>query len=295
MLRQKRKFLSKKPADLEQNGKIFNQCGGIPTGPTQPLWQPNLRLHRPCLVRGVEDYPSSRDDAALSEGNPRRPIYRLDEYEVRKRTLKTSLERWGICVLAPMLNEEGTQVDGLGIAGLDGGLDLVVALKILSKKYSCNRMEVLERFFPEVNDHMLNDRTAVVATSLADLELLFSVNDRSMRLYGPIYDGLVLGALAQPGWMAGVQLNSTDRDALGGASLSFGYFRWQGFPCSKEVWQRAYPEEPRPGSRKREVQCHWPSMTDRKRRFSSKQKRWVVIGLKASSMALFGGRAKGDE
>ena len=193
------------------------------------------------------------DDVASLEGTPGQPIYRLDKYEAQKRTLATSLERWGVCIVAPMKDANGERIDALGIAGLDCGTDFVIALRMLSEKYSCNWMEVIERYFPEVNNHLLNDRAITVATSLVDFKILVGTNKRSLRLYGPLYDGLALGALAQPGWMGAFGVDKPDLEELGGAALSFGYFRWQGFPCGEEAWRRVYVEAPWPGSRNREI------------------------------------------
>ena len=142
-------------------------------------------------------------DAASREGNPGRLIYRLDEYEVRKRTLKASFEQWGVCLLAPMVNAAGDQVDALGVAGLDGSTDLLIALRLLAERFKCDRMEILERFFPEINNHLMNNRSVKVVTSLTDFRLLVDGSKQNPALYGPLYYGLVLGALAQPGWMAG--------------------------------------------------------------------------------------------
>ena len=144
-------------------------------------------------------------------------------------------------------------------------------------------MEVLERYFPEINNHLLNDRLATVATSLADFKILIEANERSVSLYGPVYDGLALGALAQPGWTTNL---GEELENLGGAALSFGYFRSQGFPCSEEEWRRAFVEEPRPDSRRDEVQRSWPSSACPRQGFSSKQKRWIMLNLRASGLAL---------
>ena len=226
------------------------------------------------------------DDAASREGNTGRTVYRLDEYEVRKRALKASFEKWGVCVVAPMLDLGGEQVDALGVSGLDGGTDLVIALKMLSEKYCCNRVEVIERYFTEINDHFLNDRAVTVATLLVDFKIMMEANERSVRLYGPVFDGLALGAIAQPGWMSSVGGSTDDLEVLGGAALSFGYFRWQGFPCSADEWRRIHAEEPRPGSRMPEIQRKWPTKLEPKRGFSSKQKCWIVLNMRSAGMAL---------
>ena len=226
------------------------------------------------------------DNAACYEGNPGRPVYRLDEYEMRKHALKASLEKWGICLLAPMRNADGDQVDALGVAGVDGGTDLVVALRMLSERYKCNRMEVLERFFPEITDHLLNDRLSTVVTSLTNFKVLVTTNQRGLSLYGPLYDGLAIGALARPKWMAGFWDNPEDSEDLGGAALAFRYFRWQGFPCGEESWRRAFLEEPWPRSRQLKVQRSWPTALEPRKGFTSKQKRWIVTNLRSCGMAL---------
>ena len=226
------------------------------------------------------------DDAASIEGQPGRPVYRLDEYEARKRSLKTSLEHWGICVVTPMLNEEGDQVDALGLAGLDGGTDFIIALRLLSERYNCNRLETIERYFPAIYTHWLNDRAITVAVSLKDFKVMTQANGHDFRTYGPLYDGLALGALAQPGWMSGLRNSQEELEELSGAALSFGYYRWQGFPCDEEAWSRVHAEEPRPRSRCRSIQCQCPTVAEPHRGFSSKQKRWVVLNLRATGLAV---------
>ena len=240
-----------------------------------------------ALMVGLRTTQARGDDASELETSPGRAIYRLDEYEVRKKAFCTSLEKWGVCVVAPMPNPERTQVDALGLSGIEGGTDLILALKLLSERYKCNRMEVVERYFPEVHRHLLNNRTATVATNLGDFRLLMEANDRKLDLYTPVYDGLVLGALAQPGWMSGLT-ELTGRDTLadlGGAALSFGYFRHQAFPCDLEAWNRSFPEEARPLFRDRSVICDWPDARRPEKGFSTSQKRWVVLSLRAATMS----------
>ena len=241
-----------------------------------------------ALHVAVKTTQARGEDVASGEGSTGRPIYRLDEYEVRKRTFRTSLQRWGVCVIAPMLNAEWTQVDALGLAGIDGGTDFVVALRLISEKYQCSRMEAIENYFPELHEHLINERAATVVTSLQDFKVLVEAGDRRLASYAPLYDGLVLGALAQPGWVAGLR-DVEEREVkedLAGAALSYGYFRRQGFPCDEIAWRRAFAEEPMPGSRIREKLCSWPHAGEPRRGFSSKQKRWVVLNLKVASLAL---------
>ena len=137
-----------------------------------------------------------------------------------------------------MLNAERNEVDVLGLAGLDGGTDFVIALKMISESYQCSRMEVLERYFPELNEHLVNDRAATIVTSLEDFKVMLALGGRRLETCSPVYDGLVLGALAQPGWVAGLQdiEGQEVKEDLAGAALSFGYFRLQGFPCDEVAW-----------------------------------------------------------
>ena len=240
-----------------------------------------------ALMVGLRTTQARGDDASESDTSPGRPIYRLDEYEVRKKAFCTSLEKWGVCVLAPMPNPDRTRIDALGLSGLEGGTDLLLALKLLSERYKCNRMEVIERYFPEVNRHLLNNRTATLVTNLEDFKLLVESSERKLSLYTPIYDGLVLGAMAQPGWMSGLsELSGRDTLAdLGGAALSFGYFKHQSFPCDLEAWNRSFPEEARPLFRDRAVLCDWPDAARPEKGFSTTQKRWIVLSMKAAAMS----------
>ena len=240
-----------------------------------------------ALHVAVKTTQARGEDVASGEGSTGRPIYRLDEYEVRKRTFRTSLQRWGVCVIAPMLNADRTEVDALGLAGIDGGTDFVIALRLICEKYHCGRMEALENYFPELNEHLLNERAATVVTSLQDFKVMIESGGRQLSSYAPVYDGLVLGALAQPGWVAGlrdVEGRETQED-LAGAALSYGYFRRQGFPCDELAWRRVFADEPMPGSRTRMKLCDWPRASEPRRGFSSKQKRWVVLNLKVATLS----------